>query len=278
MSTHDAGRTQAALAEGWRARPAATHHLRMNDAGARLHVIDSPGGWRSRAFDTLLRLASPGHRLQDADLLRLRRRYEALTGSTGTSVAPPGPGDALLVVDMQRDFLPGGSLAVAGSEAILGPVNACIDHFRAHGLPVLASRDWHPPNHGSFKAQGGPWPPHCVAGTPGADFPADLALPRTGLVVSKGCKPEHDAYSAFDGTDLHRQLRALRVNRLFVAGLATDYCVLASVLGARARGYSVVLLRDAVTAVDINPGDGTLALARMAAAGAVAVDSTALPH
>jgi nicotinamidase/pyrazinamidase len=186
-------------------------------------------------------------------------------------------GDALLVVDVQRDFLPGGSLAVAGGGSILAPVNACIERFVARGLPVCASRDWHPPDHMSFQAQGGPWPPHCIAGTPGADFPAALALPASSLVVSKACTPEREAYSAFGGTDLHRWLRALRVHRLFVAGLATDYCVLASVLDARALGYAVVLLRDAIAAVDVEPGDGARALARMAAAGAVLVDSASLP-
>jgi nicotinamidase-related amidase len=189
----------------------------------------------------------------------------------------PRPGDALLVVDVQRDFLPGGSLAVAGGDAILGPINACIERFVARGLPVFASRDWHPPNHMSFRAQGGPWPPHCVAGTPGADFPAALALPVSSLVVSKASTSECEAYSAFDGTDLHRQLRTLRVHRLFVAGLATDYCVLASVLDARALGYAVVLLRDAIAAVEVEPGEAARALARMTAAGAVVVDSASLP-
>jgi nicotinamidase/pyrazinamidase len=187
------------------------------------------------------------------------------------------PGDALLVVDVQRDFLPGGSLAVAGGDAILGPINACIERFVARGLPVFASRDWHPPKHMSFQAQGGAWPPHCVAGTPGADFPAALALPASSLVFSKACTPGRDAYSAFDGTDLHRQLRALRVHRLFVAGLATDYCVLASVLDARALGYAVVLLRDAIAAFELEPGDGARALTRITAAGAVVAHSASLP-
>lgn len=197
-------------------------------------------------------------------------------GCVAPRVAPPRPGDALLVVDVQRDFLPGGSLAVPGGNAIIKPVKACIDRFCARGLPVFASRDWHPPNHVSFKAQGGPWPPHCVAGTPGAEFAAALGLPGVAMVVPKGCKPGRDAYSAFDGTELHRRLRALGVNRLFVVGLATDYCVLASVLDARSLGYAVVLLRDAVAAVDVTPGDGERALARMAEAGAATVDSASL--
>lgn len=206
-------------------------------------------------------------------------RAVATPGADGASagVAPPAAGDALLVVDVQRDFLPGGSLAVAGGDAILAPVQACVDRFHSRGLPVFASRDWHPPDHASFQAQGGGWPPHCVAGTPGAAFPAALVLPAETVIVSKGTRPERDAYSAFEGTELHRQLRRLRVLRLFVAGLATDYCVLATVVDARALGYGVVLMRDAVAAVDLNPGDGERALARMAAAGAVAIDSAALP-
>lgn len=203
-------------------------------------------------------------------------RHTAPGGDDVGAVAPR-PGDALLVVDVQRDFLPGGSLPVAGGDRVLAPVRACIERFLALGLPVWASRDWHPPQHVSFQAQGGPWPPHGVAGTPGAEFAAALALPAAVTVISKACTPGREAYSAFDGTDLHRQLQALQVRRLFIAGLATDYCVLASVLDARALGYAVVLLRDAVAAVDRQPGDGERALARMAAAGAVMADSTALP-
>lgn len=184
----------------------------------------------------------------------------------------------MLVVDVQRDFLPGGTLAVGGGESIVAPINAWIERFVARGLRVCASRDWHPPNHMSFQAQGGAWPSHCVAGTAGAEFPLELALPASSLVVSKACTAESEAYSAFDGTDLHRQLRAMRVHRLFVAGLATDYCVLASVLDARALGYAVVLLRDCIAAVEVKPGDGARALARMTAAGAVVVDSASLPH
>jgi len=185
-------------------------------------------------------------------------------------------GDALLVVDVQRDFLPGGRLAVPGGDRILAPLNACIEQFGASALPVFASRDWHPPDHCSFQAQGGPWPAHCVAGTPGAAFAAGLQLPTGCGLVSKGCSAPQEAYSAFEQTDLHRRLQAIGVRRLFVAGLATDYCVLASVLDARALGYEVVLLRDAIAAVELQPGDGAQALARMDAAGAVSVDSAAL--
>jgi nicotinamidase/pyrazinamidase len=188
----------------------------------------------------------------------------------------PRAGDALLVVDVQRDFLPGGSLAVPGGDAILAPLNACIARFAALRLPIFASRDWHPPDHGSFQAHGGPWPVHCVAGGSGADFPAALHLPAATGIVSKGCRAERDAYSAFDETDLHARLQAHGVRRLVVAGLATDYCVLASVLDARALGYAVVVLRDAIAAVALQPGDATQALEKMRAAGAAFSDSTAL--
>ncbi len=190
----------------------------------------------------------------------------------------PSRGDALLAVDVQRDFLPGGSFAVVGGEAVLAPLNACLELFGARGLPVFASRDWHPPEHCSFRAQGGPWPLHCVAGTTGAAFPAELHLAADCGLVSKGCSAARDAYSAFDRTDLHPRLQALGVRRLFVAGLATDYCVVATVLDARALGYEVVVLRDAIAAVDVQPGDGARALARMTAAGASLVDSAALPR
>ncbi|MEY3253710.1 MAG: hypothetical protein RL227_2683 [Pseudomonadota bacterium] len=185
---------------------------------------------------------------------------------------------ALLVVDVQRDFLPGGSLPVPAGDRVLGPLRACAARCRAAGVPVLASRDWHPPAHCSLHAQGGPWPPHCVAGSPGAEFPPALALLQAGPLLCKGCMPGRDAYSAFDGTGLQRLLQALQVRRLVVGGLATDYCVLATVLDARARGYEVLVLRDAVAAVDVQPGDGACALARMEAAGAQLVDSATLLH
>ncbi len=184
--------------------------------------------------------------------------------------------DALLIVDLQRDFLPGGALAVRGGEAVVAPVNACIERFIAHGLPVYASRDWHPLRHCSFDDAGGPWPPHCVAGTVGAAFAPGLKLPDDVRLVSKATTPSRDAYSAFSGTDLHGRLRAQHLLRLFVAGLATDYCVQSTVLDAIALGYHVVVLGDAVAAVDAKPGDGDAALARMLAAGAVMASSDAL--
>jgi len=188
----------------------------------------------------------------------------------------PRVGDALLVVDVQVDFLPGGGLAVPGGEHVVAPLNACIEVFQARALPVVATRDWHPAGHCSFAAQGGPWPPHCVAGTTGAAFAHALRLPRSALVVSKGTAVDRDAYSGFAGTDLDARLRGAGVTRLVVGGLATDYCVLNTVLDARALGFDVLVLGDAIAAVDARPGDGERALQRMRAAGAHVVNSAAL--
>lgn len=171
-------------------------------------------------------------------------------------------GDALLVVDMQRDFLPGGSLAVPGGDEAVAPINACAAEFERLGLPVYASRDWHPADHCSFVDRGGPWPPHCVAGTDGAQLAADLALPGSTTVIDKATRPDADAYSAFDGTGLDAALRGAGVRRLFIGGVATDYCVRATALDARLLGYEVVLLRDAVRAIDVKAGLRALATLR----------------
>jgi nicotinamidase/pyrazinamidase len=192
------------------------------------------------------------------------------------ALRPPGPGDALVVVDLQRDFLPGGALGVPHGDAVVAPLNRLLKAFESRGLPSIATRDWHPPDHCSFKAQGGPWPPHCVAGSQGALFAQALALPGGAQVVSKATTSQHDAYSGFAGTALHALLQRFGVGRLFVGGLATDYCVLHTVLDARALGYEVIVLRDAVAAVNAQVDDGARALARMQAAGARLVDSTSL--
>ncbi len=185
-------------------------------------------------------------------------------------------GDALLVVDVQNDFLPGGSLAVPHGDQVVPPLNHCLALFAAHRLPIYASRDWHPRNHCSFRAQGGPWPPHCMANTEGALFAPHLRLPRDTIVISKADTPDKDAYSAFGGTDLDQRLKASGIRRLFVGGLATDYCVLNSVRDALALGYHVVLLADAVRAVDVASGDGERALAEMRQLGAYSARSQEL--
>jgi nicotinamidase/pyrazinamidase len=178
------------------------------------------------------------------------------------------PEDALLVIDMQVDFLPGGKLGVPDGHAVLAPINRLLRLFAGRGLPIYASRDWHPENHCSFLARGGPWPPHCVAGTPGAAFSDQLDLPAGAIVVSKADTADADAYSAFSGTKLAAQLRARGVRRLVVCGLATDYCVLNTVVDARENGFEVVIVPEAMRAVDVAPGDGARALARMAGLGA----------
>jgi nicotinamidase/pyrazinamidase len=181
-------------------------------------------------------------------------------------------GDALLIVDMQNDFLPGGSLAVAGSEQIIPIVNRYIEKFSAHGNPVYLTRDWHPPDHCSFKHQGGPWPVHCVAGSPGAEFSARLSLPEKFEIVSKGVRRESVGYSGFEETDLQARLERAGIRRLFVAGLATDYCVLNTVLEALKRGYTVFLLQDAVRAVNVDPDESDRALETMQQRGAILIN------
>lgn len=172
--------------------------------------------------------------------------------------------DALLIVDPQVDFCPGGALPVPSGDRIFDAVNRLAD---AAPL-VVASRDWHPADHCSFAAQGGPWPPHCVQGTPGAELHPRLDRAGIDLVVSKGDDPARDAYSAFDGTGLAGTLRDRGVDRLILTGLATDYCVRASVLDAIAAGFGVVVVEDGIGAVDVSPGDGERALAEMREKGA----------
>ena len=182
------------------------------------------------------------------------------------------PGDALVIVDVQNDFLPGGRLGVPRGDEVIAPLNRWIERFTAAGLPIYATRDWHPADHCSFTAQGGPWPPHCVAGTPGAAFADALRLSSGATVIGKAIRPETYAYSGFAGTDLHERLRQAGAHRLFVGGLATDYCVLNTVKDALGLGYGVALLTAAIRAVNVQPGDGDRARAEMLAAGAVAVE------
>jgi nicotinamidase/pyrazinamidase len=178
------------------------------------------------------------------------------------------PHDALLIVDLQRDFLRGGALAVPDGDAVVPVINRYTALVRANALPVFASRDWHPRNHCSFTAQGGPWSPHCIADTAGAGFASELKVPRSTVIVDKATAASPDAYSAFGGTSPAAQLRARGVKRLLVGGLATDYCVLNTVRDALNEGFEVLLLTDAIRAVDVKPGDGARAEAEMRAAGA----------
>jgi nicotinamidase/pyrazinamidase len=186
------------------------------------------------------------------------------------SIPRPAPGDALLVIDMQRDFMAGGALAVPGADALVRPINAWLGIFRDARLPVFATRDWHPDAHCSFVERGGPWPRHCVAGSEGARFASGLHWPPVFEVVSKGCAADAEAYSGFAGTGLAERLLAARVRRLFVCGVATDYCVLRTVVDALGAGLEVVLLPDCMRAVDLQSGDGSAALQEMIERGAVA--------
>jgi len=176
-------------------------------------------------------------------------------------------GDALLIVDVQNDFCPGGALAVPEGDAIIPVLNRWIAEADARRVPVFASRDWHPENHISFKQRGGPWPPHCVQGTPGAAFHPDLRLPRNVEIVSKAENPDEDSYSAFGGTDLTERLRRAGVKNIWMGGLAEDYCVRATALDAINEGFKVHLISGATRAVNIHPSDGERALEEVRRAG-----------
>ena len=185
----------------------------------------------------------------------------------------PGIGDAMIVVDLQNDFLPGGSLPVPQGDQVLPSINKAIEKIHGKGLPLFFTRDWHPMNHCSFQSQGGLWPPHCIAETDGAAFAPGLKLPPDAVLISKATLPDQDAYSGFQGTDLDRLLRERRIQRLFVGGLATDYCVLNTVKDGLKLGYQVCLLLDAVRAVDVRSGDGEQALKEMKKLGAVLIET-----
>lgn len=176
--------------------------------------------------------------------------------------------DALLIVDVQNDFLPGGNLPVPAGDEVIPVLNRYISVFARQSLPVVATRDWHPAEHCSFQPQGGIWPPHCVAGSKGAELAALLALPPAAVIVSKATTAEQDAYSGFEGTELASRLRASGSERLFIGGLATDYCVLNTVKDALSQGFEVALLLDAIRAVDVRAGDGRAAIEQMIERGA----------
>jgi nicotinamidase/pyrazinamidase len=176
-------------------------------------------------------------------------------------------GDALILVDLQKDFLPGGSLGVPAGDTVIAPLNRCIAEFQRNELPIFLTRDWHPPDHCSFRPQGGSWPQHCIAGTPGAEFAAELSVPAGARIISKAATARIEAYSAFHGTSLAAQLKDLGCTRVFMGGLATDYCVKATALDAREAGMAVAVFEDAVRAVNLQPGDGQRALEEMTGRG-----------
>lgn len=180
---------------------------------------------------------------------------------------------ALILVDVQNDFCPGGALGVPGGDTVVEPLNRAAAAFAAADLPVFATRDWHPPQTRHFQPFGGPWPVHCVQGSVGAAFHPDLRLPAGTILLFKGIDEYLDGYSAFDGVDetgttFSALLTVHGIGHLCIGGLATDYCVRTTVLDARKRGLTVTVLSDAVAGVDLQPGDSERALAEMRAAGA----------
>lgn len=185
---------------------------------------------------------------------------------------------ALIIVDVQNDFCPGGALAVQAGDEVVPVLNRYIDRFRAAGMPIVATRDWHPLKTAHFKNYGGVWPEHCVQESGGAAFHPNLKVSSDTIVVSKGTAPDEDSYSGFEGKDnagtpLAELLRGLGVKRIFVGGLATDYCVKQTVIDGLQAGFAVVLLGDAIRGVNLTPDDSEKALREMRAAGAVTLAS-----
>jgi nicotinamidase/pyrazinamidase len=171
--------------------------------------------------------------------------------------------DALIVVDVQRDFCPGGALAVPDGDAVIEPINEL-----AQNAPlVVATRDWHPPDHGSFADNGGPWPVHCVRDTSGAQLHAGLDQSQIDVVIDKGQERDTEGYSGFQATELERILRERGVESIEVAGLALDYCVKATALDAKRAGFDVTVHRGATRAVEVEPGDAERAVQELRDAG-----------
>ena len=191
--------------------------------------------------------------------------------------------DALIVVDVQNDFCPGGSLAVSRGDEVVPVLNRVIERFTKAAMPIFATRDWHPERTSHFKDHGGPWPAHCVQGTQGAEFHPGLKLGKGVVMVSEGMAADEDSYSGFQaidstGTPLAELLRRKGIERIFVGGLATDYCIKQTVLDGLKEGFKVVLLNDSIRAVNLSPQDGELAIHEMVKAGATTVaDSESIP-
>ena len=182
------------------------------------------------------------------------------------------------MVDVQNDFLPGGALVVPRGDEVIPIFNRYLAAFEQDKSPIYATRDWHPPDHCSFQTQGGLWPAHCVMRTQGAQFPSSLRIPSSAIVISKGTSSGKEAYSGFEGTDLEERLRSAAVGRLFIGGLATDYCVLNTVRDGLKRGFQVMLLKDAIRAVNVKPNDGLQAEEEMLRLGAVPFELSSVCH
>jgi len=176
--------------------------------------------------------------------------------------------DVLIIVDVQRDFCPGGALPVPEGDRVVPVLNRYIDIFRRAGAQIYATKDWHPPDHSSFKDCGGIWPPHCIQGSEGALFHPALKLPEEAKIMSTATDASKEAYSGFDGTKLDEELRKKDVRRVFAGGLATDYCVKSTVLDALQLGFETILLVDAIRGVNLKPDDSEKAIAEMIKKGA----------
>ena len=189
-----------------------------------------------------------------------------------------GPNDALIVVDVQNDFCPGGTAAVEDGDAVARKMSDLALNFRSKEARVFATQDWHPTSHKSFAENGGIWPTHCVRGTDGAGFHRDLKLPVGSSIIRKGQEAQTDAYSGFDGTSLDAHLKRLEVKRLFVGGLSTEYAVQHTVYDALQKGYNAFVITDAISAVNANPDDDQRALDSMLASGAKSVTTEELAN
>jgi nicotinamidase/pyrazinamidase len=179
---------------------------------------------------------------------------------------------ALVIVDVQNDFCPGGALGVQDGDRIVPVLNKYIEQFAQAGMPIFFTRDWHPPRTTHFSTDGGSWPPHCIQGSKGAEFHPDLQLGSYTAVLSKGMAVDEDSYSAFEAVDsrglsLGEVLRQSGINRIYVGGLATDYCVKQTAVDGLAQGFQVVLLHDAVAGVNLQPEDSDQAVEAMVKAG-----------
>ena len=186
---------------------------------------------------------------------------------------PNDRGSALLIVDVQKDFCPGGALPVPNGDRVVPVLNQYIADASLGCMPIYASRDWHPPVTRHFKAYGGKWPRHCLQDTDGAGFHADLRLPASTIVVTKGQAPDSPGYSALDGLTpdgktLLADLGERHIVHLYVGGLATEYCVKQSVLDARLAGLEVTVLGDGIAGIDVQSGDSAEAIREMEDAGA----------
>lgn len=200
-----------------------------------------------------------------------------ISGDAGNRAVPkPGEQSVLLLVHLQNDFCRNGTVPVPEGDHVIPVANAWIRFFAGRGYGVVATRDWHPPNHCSFQERGGPWPPHCVQGSLGSQLHPDLRIPPGTLIVSCATNPNKEAHSGFDGTSLEDRLEDLDADTVYVIGFATDYCVKRTVLDARRLGFRVVVVQDGIRGFDVRPGDVQRAVQAMQAAGATIASSADL--